>query len=278
MAKIGGATYSGPPRGYGTSGAKKLYIAIHNTSNDASPANEASYAKNRTDSVSSHFYADANTVVQSLDTAYDAWHAGSSWGNQKAIAFELVGTNGSSDAYWRKVIDRVAPIIAKVCQVHGIPVQSLTVAQAKGKILGGFVTHDDMRQAWGGTTHTDPGPNFPESYLIERVKAAMPKPPATPPKPPTAPKPPVKPPVKPVPPVTDWTAKLIMALPMIKRGAKGQLVKNMQALLNAHGYKATEDGDFGGGSDSALKAFQKARKLTADGECGQNTWTALITK
>ncbi|MDG4826014.1 N-acetylmuramoyl-L-alanine amidase [Asanoa sp. WMMD1127] len=277
MPKFDGVAYDGPPRGYGNSGAKKLYIAIHNTSNDAPPKNEASYAKRRTDSVSSHFYADASTVIQSLDTNYDAWHAGSSWGNQRAIAFELVGTNGSSEAYWRKVIDRVAPVIAKVCKAHGIPVQNLSVAQAKAKNVGGFVTHDDMRQAWGGTTHTDPGPNFPESYLIERVKAAMgtPTPPA-PPKPPAAPKPPTtpKPPATP----TDWTVSLIMALATLKRGSKGQLVRNAQALLNSHGYRITIDGDFGPATDTATKAFQRARKLSADGEIGRNTWTALITK
>lgn len=175
MARIPGVPYDGPPRGYGNSGVTKMYIAIHNTSNArlASPQDEANYAQVRTDNISSHFYGNASSVIQSLDTSKDAWHAGSSWGNQRAIAFELVGTNSSTEAYWKKVIDRVAPVMAKVCQIHSIPVQSLSVAQAQSRNVRGFVTHNDMRLAWGGTTHTDPGPNFPEAYLIAKVKAAM---------------------------------------------------------------------------------------------------------
>jgi LysM repeat protein len=181
MARFAGVPYDGPPKGYGNSRAPKLYVAIHNTSNDAPPRNEASYAKRRPDRVSSHFYADRTTVIQSLDTRYDAWHAGSRWGNTRAVSFELVGTNRSSESYWKAVIDRVAPVIAAVCKAHGIPAVDLTVADAKAKKKRGFVTHDDMRRAWGGTTHTDPGPNFPMGYLVQRVNAHLkpaPKPPA----------------------------------------------------------------------------------------------------
>ncbi|XVU22541.1 N-acetylmuramoyl-L-alanine amidase [Actinoplanes sp. CA-054009] len=166
-------TYSGPPKSYKNRGVTKKYIAIHNTSNNAPPANEASYAKNRNDGVSSHFYADANTVIQSLDTRYDANHAGSYEGNARAIAFELVGTNSSTDAYWRKVIDRVAPVIAAVCKQHSISPRDMTVAEMKAGALTGIVTHDEMRRAWGGTTHTDPGPNFPMAYLIQQVNKIL---------------------------------------------------------------------------------------------------------
>lgn len=262
MTLIRGAVYDGPARGYGTSGASKRYIAIHNTANDATPAGEASYAKRRTDSVSSHFYADPVTVIQSLDTKLDAWHAGSRKGNREAIAWELVGTNSWSEGYWRKVIDRIAPVVAEVCRVHNIPVQWATASDSAG-----FVTHDDMRRYWGGTTHTDPGPNFPRAYLIGAVKQYMGPtvPVVIPPKP--APRPPI-----------DWTVSLIMALPTLKRGANGQAVKNAQGLLNAHGAKLTLDGDFGPATDSAVKSFQRAKKLTVDGEIGRNTHTVLITR
>jgi N-acetyl-anhydromuramyl-L-alanine amidase AmpD len=36
-----------------------------------------------------------------------------------------------------------------------------------------FYGHDDMRRAFGGTTHTDPGANFPWDHLIAVVKAAL---------------------------------------------------------------------------------------------------------
>ncbi|MEU8086340.1 N-acetylmuramoyl-L-alanine amidase [Micromonospora sp. NPDC049101] len=276
MARFSGATYDGPPRGSGNSGATKIYIAIHNTSNDATPKGEAQYAKNRTDSVSSHFYADPKTVIQSLDTSRDAWHAGSKTGNTRAIAWELVGGNSWSEAYWRSVIDRIAPVMAEVCRVHKITPRFLTTAQAKDGKTSGFVTHDDMRKAWGGTTHTDPGPNFPRAYLVAAVLKHLTGNAPTAPIPPVKPTPP-KPPVKPAP-VTDWTVKLIMALPMVKKGSKGQIVKNVQGLCNAHGARLAIDGDFGKATDGYVRVFQKSRGLAVDGEVGPKTYTALITK
>ncbi|MER7445042.1 peptidoglycan recognition protein family protein [Micromonospora avicenniae] len=269
MAIFKGATYSGPPKGYSNSGSKKLYVAIHNTANDAPPANEAKYAKSRTDKVSSHFYADPKTVIQSLDTKYDAWHAGSSTGNKRAIAWELTGTNSWSESYWRTVIDRIAPVLADVCRTHGITPRFLTAAQAKDGKTTGFVTHDDMRRFWGGTTHTDPGPNFPRSYLVDAVNRHLGTT-TTPAKPA---------PAKPsTPATTDWTVKLIMSLPNVKRGSKGQVVKNTQGLLNAHGAKLNIDGDCGPLTDTAIRNFQRARKLSVDGIVGPATFTALITK
>jgi N-acetylmuramoyl-L-alanine amidase CwlA len=173
-------TYSGPPNGYGNRGMIKRYIAIHNTSNDASPAAEASYAKRRPDKVSSHFYADAKTVIQSLDTKYDANHAGSREGNGGAISFELVGTNSSSVAHWKAVIDEVAPVMAAVMKAHKIANRHLTVAQMRAGSLSGIVTHDDMRRAWGSTSHTDPGKNFPMDYLLRKLAEHLDDKPSTP--------------------------------------------------------------------------------------------------
>lgn len=167
------AEYAGPARNYSDDGHSRMYALIHNTANDATPAEEASYAKRRTDGVSCHVVADPSTVLQILDLDLDAHHVGSAWGNGRAIAFELVGRNSWSTAYWRRVIDRVAPAIAETCRIYSIPVRHLTVEQARKKIMKGIVTHNDARLAWGGTTHTDPGPNFPMDYLLQRVSAEM---------------------------------------------------------------------------------------------------------
>lgn len=163
--------YNGPPRGYSNTYSKKLYIAIHNTSNDASAYNEASYAKRRTDSVSSHYYADKSTVIQSLNTDYRAWHSGSSTGNSRAIAYEVVGTNSKSRTWWLNNVnwDKLAKQIAADMKHWGIKNQHLSVSQMKAGTVTGIVTHDDMRRAWGGTTHTDPGPNFPMDHLIKKI-------------------------------------------------------------------------------------------------------------
>ena len=64
----------------------------------------------------------------------------------------------------------------------------------------------------------------------------------------------------------------------IKKGSKGQVVKNGQALLLAHGNDPKGlDGDFGPNTETATKAFQKAKSLSEDGIIGQNTWGKLLT-
>ena len=63
----------------------------------------------------------------------------------------------------------------------------------------------------------------------------------------------------------------------IKKGSKGQVVKNGQGLLLAHGNDPKGiDGDYGPKTEAAAKAFQKAHSLVEDGIIGQNTWTKLL--
>ena len=45
--------------------------------------------------------------------------------------------------------------------------------------------------------------------------------------------------------------------------------------MNSFGYSLQVDGKFGQGTENAVKDFQKAKGLTADGVVGTNTWAAL---
>jgi len=65
----------------------------------------------------------------------------------------------------------------------------------------------------------------------------------------------------------------------IKKGAKGDVVKKLQTMLNSvNNAGLTVDGDFGSGTETAVKNFQIANGLTADGVVGSKTWTALTEK
>jgi N-acetyl-anhydromuramyl-L-alanine amidase AmpD len=163
--------YDGPPNRYGDTKTTKKWIVIHNTSNDAPAVNEASYAKRRTDSVSSHYYVDGGRIIQSLNTDLRAFHVGSSTGNAGGIAYEITGTNAKSRSWWLTNVrwDLLAAQIRKDCAAHGITPRLLTVEEIKaGKT--GIMTHDQARRAWGGTDHTDPGPGFPMDHLLAQVK------------------------------------------------------------------------------------------------------------
>jgi putative chitinase len=58
---------------------------------------------------------------------------------------------------------------------------------------------------------------------------------------------------------------------ILRKGAKGDAVKRMQAAL-----RIKADGDFGPGTEAALKKWQAANGLTADGVAGPKTLTKLL--
>ncbi len=70
-------------------------------------------------------------------------------------------------------------------------------------------------------------------------------------------------------------ATVQVALPVLKKGSRGEAVKAMQQLLNGHGHKLEVDGSFGTATEAALKAYQAAKGLASDGSCGAITWTNL---
>jgi len=64
----------------------------------------------------------------------------------------------------------------------------------------------------------------------------------------------------------------------LSSGAIGSQVKAAQWLLNEHGYGVIAvDGVFGAATERAVKSFQSARGLSADGVIGARTWTALLS-
>ncbi|WEO73795.1 peptidoglycan-binding protein [Agrobacterium vitis] len=62
------------------------------------------------------------------------------------------------------------------------------------------------------------------------------------------------------------------------RGMSGDAVEWLQRALQASGYYLLSiDGQFGAGTEAALKAFQRANGLTVDGIAGRDTRAALLT-
>ncbi|MDQ8704534.1 peptidoglycan-binding protein [Streptomyces sp. LHD-70] len=64
--------------------------------------------------------------------------------------------------------------------------------------------------------------------------------------------------------------------PTLRQGAQGAAVKAAQTLLKARGQSVAVDGKFGPATTSAVKAFQKAKGLGADGVVGPQSWSALL--
>ena len=64
-----------------------------------------------------------------------------------------------------------------------------------------------------------------------------------------------------------------MAEPTLKKGSKGQEVKDLQEALNTLGFASGKvDGIFGAATERAVKEFQSSVGIDADGIVGPITW------
>ena len=64
-----------------------------------------------------------------------------------------------------------------------------------------------------------------------------------------------------------------MSEPVLRRGSTGEAVRELQQALKGLGYDAGPvDGQFGARTEDAVKAFQTAQGITADGVVGDVTW------
>ena len=80
--------------------------------------------------------------------------------------------------------------------------------------------------------------------------------------------------------VSPNTSTVKITLPVVKRGSKGDAARTVMVLLRDKGYyKSALDADdktLGPVADTAIRAFQNANKLEADGIVGAATWAALL--
>lgn len=74
-------------------------------------------------------------------------------------------------------------------------------------------------------------------------------------------------------------ATSVSGLPKLAKGSKGKSVKALQILLKGYGYSLGTwgvDSDFGGATESAVKAFKSKNGLPANGTVDPETWAKLL--
>ncbi|GAA5528613.1 peptidoglycan-binding protein [Herpetosiphon gulosus] len=76
--------------------------------------------------------------------------------------------------------------------------------------------------------------------------------------------------------IAGGTTPSLPAWPSLRNGSSGNDVKAAQHLLRSHGHSLTADGAFGAGTEQAVRNFQSANGLTADGIIGPQTYAKLI--
>lgn len=153
-------------------------IVIHTTEGSEhgqSAEDGAAYDARRTDGTSTHYFHDSTSTVQCVRTE-DQAHAARTQGNRRGIQHELCGDAGDSadewaDDYHEAMLSMAARQCARDARKWSIPVRHLTVAEVRDGAKG-FCGHRDVTLAFpaDGGTHTDPGPSFPWTRFLNKVR------------------------------------------------------------------------------------------------------------
>lgn len=162
-----------------------MFIVAHSLECDDIPGIAWSllngWLQNPAEQASVHTLTDASETVQGMDYQNVAWHCGG--GNQHGSGHEIVGRAGWSPDQWGtasmdKAFRSLASVIARKWVHRTMPHLGITylpewlsLTQIAAQNRAGLVTHNDMRLVFGGTTHTDPGPNYPYKKLRDYIHA-----------------------------------------------------------------------------------------------------------
>lgn len=122
---------------------------------------------------SAHAIFDPAGGVAMVPLDHIAWHCGPG-GNGFTRGDEHCGKVAMTREQWlspagQAMLDHSARHRAARLHASGGLPRWLTLTQLRAREPG-MCTHNDIRLAFGGTTHSDPGPNFPYDWYLERVR------------------------------------------------------------------------------------------------------------
>ena len=252
-------------------------IVIHNTANDAPAENEIAYMHRNNMETSFHFAVDDKEAVQGIELNRNAWHAsdGNGKGNREGIAIEICYSKSGGER-WLKALDNAAELTAKLLKDYGWGIDRVTKHQDYGnhkhcphRILDeygwdNFLSLVKKYLTTPTISKPAPAPSKPKS----NINAA----------------------------VLNWQkAAIADGYKFPKYGADGKWGKECETVAKAAVCKqrltyinrnltkivqnkvgVKVDGLFGPKTKVAVKAYQRANNLTADGAVGINTWKKIL--
>jgi hypothetical protein len=121
---------------------------------------------------SAHYCVDCDSVVQCVDETRIAWHAPGV--NRRGIGIEHSGRARQTrmqwmDLYSMSMLDLSAQLVAEISERWSIPLQWVDVGGIRAG-QPGLVTHWTVSEAFGKSTHTDPGRGFPCDIYLDLIK------------------------------------------------------------------------------------------------------------
>ncbi len=144
-------------------------VVIHCTAATNPARNTAEFFASSASSGSTQAVADDNEGYTCVPD--DAVCAGAPPLNQEGLHIEQPGLATWSRATWLGhdlQLRRVAYHVALWCRTYGIPIVRLTAndLRAQGERARGITDHAAITAAFGQSTHTDPGPNYPWDVFL----------------------------------------------------------------------------------------------------------------
>lgn len=174
------ASASGGPFAAG----RPAFVVIHSTEGPMSDGNAVAlaqwFARSKTaggPGTSATGIFDPVSSVRMLPEQTIPYHCGPE-GNPLSNGDEHCGSVNLTREQWlsargKAMLDASARVQAQRARYRGWSLADcrwLTLTEVARKTVRGFCTHNDVRLALGGTTHSDPGRNFPYDWYIGRVR------------------------------------------------------------------------------------------------------------
>lgn len=271
-------TYNRSKRAGGLGSIK--YFVVHYTGGTGSAKNNCIYFSRENRNSSADLFIDKDGTIWEYNNVLDGyytWAVGDGRGkygitNTNSINVETVNNGG---AFTDAQIESLAALYAHYCQVLGRKLDIARHYDASRKQCPSYYV-DNGR--WEALRAAIAGGN------VQQVTTTAPA---------------QEPASKPVTSGNDWVCRLqsecnrqgfskqvvdgipgkntLAGCPTLRQGARGGITKLMQERLNALGFNCgAVDGIFGGNTANAVRAFQRAKGLDADGIVGKNTWSKLL--
>lgn len=131
---------------------------------------------------SAHTLTDPAETIETVHAETVAYHVGPP-GNPVSRGEEHAGYTAYTREQWTTpdglaMLRLSAANVAARCAALGVPVRWLSLEQVRQAARthapadGGVCTHNDIRLALGGTTHTDPGAGYPYDLYLDLVRQA----------------------------------------------------------------------------------------------------------
>lgn len=179
-AKFHGGAMAGPP----------TFVVIHDAETPLADGYVASisefFRKGPAAGTSAHHMVGPRSWLQLLPEDVVAYAAGPK-ANPRGIHYEQTGYASFTRAQWITTdglaqVKRLGGAVRESCDRWKIPRRWCTDAQLRAAAAGqagsgGLCTHAQVARVLGGTTHTDPEPNYPRDLLLDVVNGTAPTPP-----------------------------------------------------------------------------------------------------